>query len=171
MNSVRLSVDGECPSQGSMKAFPFRRKNSKKLGVNQTHQDAKGIHKFRANVKDVCKNFHDDFYVDDADQAYSIVVTFYIKKPKTVKRKFPTRRNDKDLDKRIRALLDALTLSDVYNPFGLYKDDGQVIKIVASKKYVDSKNVQPKTNVTITKIRYIEDVSVETDDFNEEEKP
>ncbi len=137
MKSIIINIDGPCPSQGSMKAFPFKKKNGG-LGVNQVHQDNKGIKKFRENVKNELKDKYKEFYTDNPDQAFSIDVIFYLDKPKTVKRTFPTRRTDKDLDKRVRALLDALTRNEVYNPYGVFDDDSQVVKITAVKKYTEA---------------------------------
>ena len=127
-------IPGEAPSQGSMKAFPFKKKNGK-MGVNQVHQDDKGIKEFRKNTMNALSDVYKDFYTDNIDVAFCVEVVFYIEKPITVKRPFPTGRFDKDLDKRIRALLDALTKSDSYNPYGIFDDDSQVVKISAVKKY------------------------------------
>ena len=56
----------------------------------------------------------------------SICMTFYYKRPKTVKRNQPTVAPD--LDKQIRSVLDALTGT-------AYLDDAQVVRIVANKVY------------------------------------
>ena len=55
-----------------------------------------------------------------------IHLKFYLPKPRTVKRLYPTAKND--LDKLIRAVLDGLTSI-------AYVDDGQVVSIVAEKAY------------------------------------
>jgi len=58
-----------------------------------------------------------------------IEIVFRVRRPKTVKRDFPTVAPD--LDKYIRGVLDALT--------GIaYQDDSQVIDIKAEKVYSDS---------------------------------
>ena len=58
--------------------------------------------------------------------AIEIKLNFIYQKPKTVKRDLPTVAPD--LDKQIRSVLDALT--------GVaYVDDGQVVGIVATKRY------------------------------------
>jgi Holliday junction resolvase RusA-like endonuclease len=58
-----------------------------------------------------------------------IEITFRVRRPKTVKRDFPTVAPD--LDKYIRGVLDALT--------GIgYGDDSQVIDIKAEKVYSDT---------------------------------
>ena len=63
------------------------------------------------------------------DGAIGIEIVFRAKRPKTVKRDYPTVAPD--LDKYIRGVLDALT--------GIgYQDDSQVIDIKAEKVYSDS---------------------------------
>jgi Holliday junction resolvase RusA-like endonuclease len=62
----------------------------------------------------------------------SMQLQFFMKKPRTVKRELPT--VPPDLDKLIRAVLDALT--------GIaYEDDAQVVEIKASKTYDESTGV------------------------------
>jgi Holliday junction resolvase RusA-like endonuclease len=62
------------------------------------------------------------------DGAIGIEIVFRVRRPKTVKREFPTVAPD--LDKYIRGVLDALT--------GIaYQDDSQVIDIKAQKVYSD----------------------------------
>ena len=64
--------------------------------------------------------------------AVEIHLRFILPRPKTITRAFPT--VPPDLDKFIRAVLDALT--------GIaYKDDAQVCKITASKEYDDTPGV------------------------------
>ena len=63
------------------------------------------------------------------DGAIGIDITFRVKRPKTVKREYPTVAPD--LDKYIRGVLDSLT--------GIgYIDDSQVIDINAKKVYSDT---------------------------------
>ena len=66
--------------------------------------------------------------VKPLDGGVGIEITFRVRRPKTVKRDFPTVAPD--LDKYIRGVLDALT--------GIgYGDDSQVIYIKAEKVYSD----------------------------------
>lgn len=55
---------------------------------------------------------------------------FLLPRKKTVKRPFPTKKTDGDIDKLVRALLDAMT--------GIvYKDDSQVCDSSERKRYAD----------------------------------
>lgn len=64
-----------------------------------------------------------------AEGAIGIEIEFRVRRPKTVKRDLPTVAPD--LDKYIRAVLDALT--------GIcYGDDSQVVEIKAKKVYSDT---------------------------------
>ena len=60
-----------------------------------------------------------------------IALVFYLPKPKTVKRVFPSVKPD--LDKLIRSTFDGLTTG------GLYSDDALVIAVSASKEYATDK--------------------------------
>jgi Holliday junction resolvase RusA-like endonuclease len=153
MRRVEFEIPGECPPQGSIRAFQYRAKGRKgKWGVNQVYQNQKEITKFRKIVKDAIKSLHDDFFVNDIDLGYIVEVVTYTTKPKSVDRPFPTVKGSGDIDKLIRALLDALTYNSRKNPSGLYKDDAQVVRVIGTKLYTDHENPEPKTKVRITKI-------------------
>ena len=62
----------------------------------------------------------------------AITMRFRVKRPKSVKREYPTVAPD--LDKYVRSVNDGLT--------GVaFADDSQVIQIIASKEYADSPGV------------------------------
>jgi Holliday junction resolvase RusA-like endonuclease len=69
--------------------------------------------------------------------AVEVRADFELVRPVSSKRRYPAIRPD--VDKYVRALLDGLTDS------GLIKDDGQVVRIVAEKKYA----LQPGVRVTV----------------------
>lgn len=64
----------------------------------------------------------------------SMQVIFFIPRPKSVKREFPTVKPD--IDKLIRAINDSAVDA------GVLEDDSQVIEIVAYKFYEDEQNAQ-----------------------------
>ena len=57
----------------------------------------------------------------------------FLPRPKTVTRPYPDRQNDGDDDKYARALLDAMTLGQVY------VDDSRVCDLVMRKRYADGR--------------------------------
>lgn len=66
--------------------------------------------------------------VTPLDGPVALVCIFHLRRPKTVKRAAPTVMMD--IDKLARAVLDSLT--------GIgYEDDGQVVSLVAVKKYAE----------------------------------
>ena len=70
----------------------------------------------------------------------SMMITFYIKRPKTVKRKYPTARPD--LDNYEKTILDALN--------GVaYKDDAQVVIVLKAKKYTED---DPHTEILLDEL-------------------
>ena len=75
------------------------------------------------------------------EHSVSVRATFWLPRPKSVKRDEPTVKPD--LDKLVRAVLDGLTHI-------VYFDDAQVTHIEACKKYVDDKAGVPNPVVAIT---------------------
>lgn len=65
------------------------------------------------------------------DSAVMLEVTFWLLKPKTARRKFPSVKPD--LDKLMRSTMDALTDS------GAWGDDSQVVRFTAMKFYTDDR--------------------------------
>jgi Holliday junction resolvase RusA-like endonuclease len=73
------------------------------------------------------------------DKPVRVEAVFFLPKPKTVKREFPTVAPD--VDKLSRSVLDALTAS------GVYEDDAQVIELIALKRYSDTAGVSVRVTV------------------------
>ncbi len=67
-----------------------------------------------------------DFY---SDEPLEVLITFYLAKPKTVKRKHASVKPD--IDKLIRGTLDPLTQA------GVIKDDALVVEVSARKEYCE----------------------------------
>jgi len=112
-------VPGQPVGQGSMRHIGGGRmiaSNDKKLKV------------WRAAVIDaVHLRFLDIGEVPKFEEALKLRVTFCIDRPKTVKREYPT--TPYDLDKLVRAIGDALTIS------GVISDDAIITDILATKRY------------------------------------
>jgi Holliday junction resolvase RusA-like endonuclease len=66
-----------------------------------------------------------------------ILLEFFISRPKTVKRDYPTTKPD--LDKQCRSILDAISLERFHQ---LIKDDSQCINLTASKRYGETPGVK-----------------------------
>jgi len=168
MRRLEFTIPGEPVPQGSMRAFSIRAKGRKnKWRINQVYQNQKEIVRYRKETKKVIAPLHDDFFVDDADIGYIVEAVFYTVKPVSVNRPFPTVRGTGDIDKFFRALLDALTYSDRKNPFGLYKDDAQVIRVIGTKLYTKNTRDKPRTKVRITKI-LLSNIEEELEKFSED---
>jgi Holliday junction resolvase RusA-like endonuclease len=168
MRRTEFNILGEPVPQGSMRAFSIRAKGKKnKWRINQVYQNQKEVNRFRKETKKSIKELHDDFFVDDIDIGYIVEAIFYTIKPKSVDRPFPTVKGTGDVDKFIRALLDALTYSDRKNPSGLFKDDAQVIRVIGTKLYTDHDNPAPMTKVRITKL-LLSNIEEELKKFSED---
>ena len=67
----------------------------------------------------------------DKETPIDVLICFTLPKPKTVKRDLPTVKPD--LDKLVRAALDAITQSKM-----IWNDDAQVCRIVTEKHYSEN---------------------------------
>lgn len=82
--------------------------------------------------------------INDNQQVYTdavaVELAFFLPRPKTVTRKFPTAKND--IDKLARLVNDALTIS------GIIKDDGLIVDLNVIKRYA-TETVRPGVLITI----------------------
>jgi Holliday junction resolvase RusA-like endonuclease len=143
-------VDGKPVTKGSWSAF----RNSKTGRINFV--GPKGLVTWQKAVHDkASQTVGDDPLLDGA---LVIRATFYLGRPKSVEREYPYGERDGDVDKYLRAILDALTGV-------MYKDDAQVIHARATKIWAaspkcpmtsSSKNLaaSPKTGVYVQVRRY-----------------
>ena len=112
---ISFSCDGTPVPQGSMKA----------INGHILHSQGSALAVWRSTVA-LSARFAG---AKPVEGAIGIEITFRVRRPKTVKRDYPTVAPD--LDKYIRGVLDALT--------GIgYQDDSQVIDIKAKKVYSDT---------------------------------
>lgn len=111
-------VSGEPVPQGSMRAL------KDKSGEPYLIHSNKGLNAWRQAIVDRVKP-----NVTELDGAVKVHCIFYLLKPKSVKRWLPWCRPD--IDKLLRAVFDALQSA------GAFKDDGQIVEVVAEKCYVD----------------------------------
>ena len=111
---ISFSCDGTPVPQGSMKV----------INGHILHSQGSALAVWRSTVA-LSARFAG---AKPVEGAIGIEILFRVRRPKTVKRDFPTVAPD--LDKYIRGVLDALT--------GIaYQDDAQVIDIKAEKVYSD----------------------------------
>jgi len=62
-------------------------------------------------------------------------INFYIKPPKTVKRKYPTSKRSGDVDNLAKAILDSLNSI-------AYEDDSQIVSLTCSKYYREVSGIE-----------------------------
>jgi len=120
---LRVEVYGDPKPQGSKNGFirggrVVLVEASKDLGSwRSTIANQTGIEVRKQNWEKIGK-----------EETAHVTILFYFVKPKTVKRIFHTVKPD--LDKLIRAVLDAITQSKV-----VWEDDSQVISLFVAKEY------------------------------------
>lgn len=97
-------------------------KGRPRFGKGRTYTPKK-TKDFETTIKEMARN---QYRNGPMKGALSVVVVFFIKRPKTVTREYPTVKPD--LDNLEKSLFDALN--------GIaYEDDCQIIELNASKKY------------------------------------
>ena len=116
---IKFSVEGTPIQQGSMRHIGHGR---------MIHSKAVELAAWRADIASAAKLAGCKPILDPI----AITMKFRVKRPKSVKREYPTVAPD--LDKYVRSVNDGLT--------GVaFADDSQVIQIIASKEYADSPGV------------------------------
>ena len=116
---IKFSVEGTPIQQGSMRHIGHGR---------MIHSKAVELAAWRADIASAAKMAGCKPILDPI----AITMRFRVKRPKSVKREYPTVAPD--LDKYVRSVNDGLT--------GVaFADDSQVIQIIASKEYADSPGV------------------------------
>jgi crossover junction endodeoxyribonuclease RusA len=121
MSNFSFAVLGEPIGQGSMKHIG----NGRMIASND-----KKLQPWRlAVVNAIQQRWLDTHEKTFFDQAIRVEMSFCVSRPKTVKREYPT--TPYDLDKLVRAIGDALTVS------GVISDDAIITDILAAKRYSD----------------------------------
>lgn len=140
-----IFVEGEPVPEGSMKAFPYLRKNGG-MGVSMVHQNPT-LQSWRDSIS---KAFLDK-YGEPPDGGWigrhipvSVDVGFYMSRPKTSKLDRPSSKKS-DIDKLCRAVNDAMS--------GIvYYDDCQIVSLQAEKFFADS-IVNPGVHILVKEIQ------------------
>ena len=140
-NSFSFSVFGVHPATQGSKKYVGTRRTASGNNIPLIVESHPGLPKFRKAVTDaiVDSNGEGLRFVG----AVRVSATFYLPKPKTSANRFPVNQRSGDLDKYLRALMDAVTKSE------LWGDDSQVVEIEAYKLYAIG---EPGVIVTITAI-------------------
>lgn len=117
-------VYGKPMTEGSVSNFPYRKANGG-MGVRTVHQKGGELLAWRNAIADA--------YIEHGgtmtDGAVTVRMRFVFLRPKSVsERKRPDMTVKPDVDKLVRAVLDALTGC-------AYRDDSQVVRVEAEKVY------------------------------------
>lgn len=121
MEPVALTVFGLPAPQGSKRIFNGRLVEASSVKLN----------KWRKELTKVATTYISDNNVELFDGPVQLRITFYLPRPKTVKRELPT--VPPDLDKLIRAVGDGLTDSKIWT------DDSLVVSLICEKVYADDR--------------------------------
>ncbi|TFG56475.1 MAG: RusA family crossover junction endodeoxyribonuclease, partial [Methanomassiliicoccus sp.] len=130
---IEFFVAGEPVPQGSTKAFYIKKLER----VVTTHTNA-NTDKWRQRIATEAQRANElrptNFFSDDRRQGYEVTLDFVFTRPKSQPKKWKMNTKRPDLDKLVRAALDAITNI-------LIPDDSQVVRITAGKCYGDADHV------------------------------
>lgn len=130
---IRFEVLGQPQPQGSTRAFV-----NKKTGRAIVTSSNPNLKSWRDSVAWSAREAMAG--AEPSDGPVCLQIAFWMPRPKSVKRQEPTVKPD--LDKLVRGVLDGLT--------GIvYRDDAQVTRVDATKRYVDPAVPNPITAITV----------------------
>lgn len=125
MSAFTFVIEGKCPTKGSTRSFV-----NPKIGKVVTVADNDRLRQWTKDARWQARAAKVPMVYKPHGVKLGVLVEFV--KPKTSKAVAPTVRPD--LDKLLRAVLDALTNV-------AYQDDAQVVSVVTSKQYGASERV------------------------------
>lgn len=127
-----IFVAGEPKPQGSKTAY----KRGSKIVLVEAN---KSLPEWRRRLVEGFAPFKGLTTQPGYENGVTVTVEFYLSRPASVKRDYPTVKPD--LDKLQRAVGDALTIA------GVIKDDSSIVQWIASKYYAD--NMEPGVTVEV----------------------
>ena len=125
MSYIEFQVDGQPQPQGSKNGYL----RGGRIVLVESSKNLKPYRLSVAHSAQIAAKAKGWLVIDNI-RPITVKIVFGMTRGKSVKRLHPTVKPD--LDKLIRAVLDGITQSGV-----IWKDDAEVCKIVASKKYSD----------------------------------
>lgn len=140
VEQIEFFVAGTPVPQGSTKAFYI-----KKIEKVVTTHSNKSTGAWRQRIASEAQRISQGFYEDDRMVGYEMDLMFIFEKPKSAPKRWVHDTKRPDLDKLVRACLDALTNI-------AFPDDSQVITITAGKRYAGPNEV-PGLRVSVKKKR------------------
>lgn len=123
MSTITFDVDGLPVTQGSMRAFV---RNGRPILTSDSGQKLKD---WRTSIAYAAQVARDGAFADSGVPV-SVALGFRLPRPKSAPKSvlYPTKKPD--LDKLIRAALDALTMV-------VFKDDSQVVTLETTKRFAE----------------------------------
>ena len=126
MRAVYLEIHGEAKPKGSMSAFVLKCKHMAG-GPRAIVTHSKGSKKWEKEIRTHLGG------VELMEGPLSIELWFFLEKPKTAKRAYPSVRPD--IDKLERTVLDAIN--------GIIEDDSRVVNLESHKRYAVDYGMEP----------------------------
>ena len=138
MSSFSFTVFGVHPATQGSKKYVGTRRTSSGNNIPLIVESHPGLPKFRKAITDAVVEANTDNLRFTGP--VKVIATFYLPKAKSSSAAYPVNQRSGDLDKYLRALLDAVTKSE------LWGDDSQVVEVEAYKLYATG---EPGLAVTV----------------------
>ena len=137
MTSIEFAVQGLPVPKGSTRSFALKDKAGNYTGRTVTTSTAKNLAAWENLIRDRAQKAYEKLWANDLglendeplQGPVSVFLAFHLPKPKSApktKRTWPTKRPD--IDKLVRAVLDAITHTIIH-------DDSQVVSLTATKDF------------------------------------
>jgi Holliday junction resolvase RusA-like endonuclease len=146
--SLNFRVTGEPIPQGSMKAFVVMSKGKPRAVLTSDNPRTKPWKRdVAAAAEQAMKDAGIDLDADAAlfDEAVMVKLTFWLTRPKSAQRRLWPSTKKADLDKLVRAALDALTNSRVI------QDDALVVALSSVKLYATD-GMEPGARISVSQV-------------------
>lgn len=130
MIPVRLEVFGVPAPQGSKSAYV----RGGHANVVESKGPGRASHAaWRQAVATAARDWQAEHHQGLIDEPVTVLIDFYLPKPKSTPKKVTHPAKKPDLDKLVRSVLDAVTGV-------VLADDSRVVRLVASKRFADEAN-------------------------------
>jgi Holliday junction resolvase RusA-like endonuclease len=128
----QLFIEGQPRPQGSKKAFA----RGKSIVLVEANKELPAWREHMTRMLQLKQLEHDTAFTT----AVNVALTFWLPRPKSVKRQYAT--GTYDIDKLTRAVLDSITKA------GVWRDDSDVVDLTVRKTYADTH--EPGVLISIT---------------------
>ena len=140
-NSLKFWLDIKPHPQERIR-ISFRRRQARAYYPEKTVE-------FQSAIREMTREYMEEFGIPEYPKGVPLYlnVVFYLLRPKSAKRDYPTVRPD--LSNYIKSLEDGMQRRSKNDDPSLIEDDSCIVRMVAEKRYVDDEHPEPGILVEI----------------------